>query len=1140
MNKRKMKGTLLIAVFIISTLAIAIPLASAVEPSYPPPEIDGVIGEGEWDGALEIDVASSMGTVKVLATKDYLYMLFELVDSTDAREGQQAGNDKTSININPTDANLPYGKPYDIIFETGTDPAAWQMPTCGQTDGYETNWVVNGFQEPLPDDLLTKTIFYGTGRRIVEWKIPLAAIAPSPEDTLKLGGNCDIDIVGSGASSYRFPPTLEWAIESTYVDYSYNVLNENTGFYYHTMALAVAGSLATDKLTTSVIDGTVPVGDMGTVTVGGTGTITTYECDEPGTGFGSSTGDYFDVKVPDVSGVTFIDIVYKYEDDDIPLGLPEEDLRIWWFDDPDWVICSDQSIDTEANTITVHIDDSTSPSLDDMTGTPFGLGSTINLSPLNGPVGTEVEVSGDDATPFGKVETYWENVGGAKLDEGYADNEGIYSMDITIPEDFAGAHWVVVKDVSSGTTIGAEFNIEPKIVLKPTSGLPGDGVIVTGTGYAADEEIEIFFSATDVTPDPAPETDLLGSFEATIIVPDKGYAIYDVTAGDGINTATAPFEMTATITLEPEEVSSGTLVDISGIGFSDAPLAKVNVYFDLDDDQYDDILITPDPDDLLLLEDVSLDEGIFTESFIVPTVDNAPPEGDLYRVFATDGFVIAYFDLNVTATTQITMTPVAGSPSLDVIIEGGGFTADADVEVTVDFGPLLDYETFLTNSTGGFKGTLTVPTLPEDTYTIKAKDENGLEDTTDFTIAVTAVILDKSEGPTGTQVKVTGYGFTDVATANVTFGDTVVLQDIDVDPELEIGTTFTVPTVPVGTYTITVEDSVGLINIASFEVNATTMLILTPELAPTDYVVSIDANYFTAVEGIAVPDWYIYNGTWSEILAVSVGTTNATGGLTGTFTVPEIDAGDYSINATDANKLFAETSFTIIPPYIEIETIKSEYQPEEMVKFYVNSTYYFNLNIAIRDPIDFLYTTIEIETDDWMAIEDYWVIPYAAFFELPFDAATGAWNWTAIDTSVSEEVANGTFTVGEVVEPQPELPAETTGEETLDSTGAPKTSFALGETVQAYSDITNVGTESQTMLIVVQFKDPAYRVFAPVFLTITLAPEQSFGYAPGLIIPPTGYTTGTWTAKIMVFDAWPALGGVPIGLPVTLSFTVTS
>ena len=182
------------------------------------PTINGVIDDGEWDEAVSIDVASDMGTVKVLATTDYLYVLFDVEDSTDARIGQNIhGNDQTSININPT-VGAPWGLPCDIIFQIGADPAAWGGTSSGTTDGWETDWKIDGVQQAtLPSDLETKTVYdYDAGRRISEWKVPLASIAPSLGDTLKAGGAID---VGDG-SSYVYPIGLDWSDASTYVHYT--------------------------------------------------------------------------------------------------------------------------------------------------------------------------------------------------------------------------------------------------------------------------------------------------------------------------------------------------------------------------------------------------------------------------------------------------------------------------------------------------------------------------------------------------------------------------------------------------------------------------------------------------------------------------------------------------------------------------------------------------------------------------------------------------------------------------------------------------------------------------------------------------------------------------------------------------------
>jgi len=191
------------------------------------PTIDGSVSAGEWDDATNIYVASGMGTVKVIATTDYIYVLFNVSDSTDARLGQNLkGNDQIGFNINPTDGGS-WGFPYDIIFQTGADPNAWGGISSGQTDGWETQWSIKvggvTIQQPsLPSDLETKTI-YSSGRRISEWKIPLVNITnEKPCDDLKVGGAID---VGDG-NSYLYPVGLNWNDASTFIDISVKDVKE--------------------------------------------------------------------------------------------------------------------------------------------------------------------------------------------------------------------------------------------------------------------------------------------------------------------------------------------------------------------------------------------------------------------------------------------------------------------------------------------------------------------------------------------------------------------------------------------------------------------------------------------------------------------------------------------------------------------------------------------------------------------------------------------------------------------------------------------------------------------------------------------------------------------------------------------------
>ena len=267
--------------------------------------------------------------------------------------------------------------------------------------------------------------------------------------------------------------------------------------------------------------------------------------------------------------------------------------------------------------------------------------------------------------------------------------------------------------------------------------------------------------------------------------------------------------------------------------------------------------------------------------------------------------------------------------------------------------------------------------------------------------------------------------------------------------------------------------------------------------------------------------------------------------------------GSHTVTVTDEEDIYATAIFTVIEEVITIETNSESYDPGDTLSFTIESTVAFKpytpsvpgtIVIKIDDPDG--YTFWEVTWEIAGTPEDGFYVPYSEqtdaadqHLTLPSDAEQGTWDWTAtytlLETTVETEVT-GTFTVGEPVGPQPDLPAETTEEETLDSTGAPKDSFVMGDSVLASAKVTNAGTETQKMLIVYQLIDPAYHAVPPSYAEIELptglylAPKLPFTLELG-----KGYTAGTWTLKIMVVDDWPAQGGVMIGEPVTITFTVS-
>jgi len=292
---------------------------------------------------------------------------------------------------------------------------------------------------------------------------------------------------------------------------------------------------------------------------------------------------------------------------------------------------------------------------------------TGTATPNNGPVGTVTTIAGTGASPGGFVELFWLTLAGAKLNETWADGTGNFSCKVTIPAGTVGAKSIIARDDSTGTTGGVTFTIAPEITVTPLSGIPGDVITVTGTGFAATSAITLDLNSTDVTPAPAPVTSALGSFTGTFTIPALyAYGNNTVTATDaGSNTDDIDFVVGATLTLNPVKGASGAVVAVSGRGFDVGPNPVVITVGGIVAKQVTPITTTA--------------TGTFAGEIIIPTLT----VGAGIVVNASDSTEIAYALFEVDATTVVTVDPVSGAPSSTATVSGTGFTQIAGTAVTV-------------------------------------------------------------------------------------------------------------------------------------------------------------------------------------------------------------------------------------------------------------------------------------------------------------------------------------------------------------------------------------------------------------------------------------------------------------------------
>ncbi len=640
----------------------------------------------------------------------------------------------------------------------------------------------------------------------------------------------------------------------------------------------------------------------------------------------------------------------------------------------------------------------------------YAIGAPI-LSATSVNVGTKVTVSGvaGDASAGGLVQVFWENQGGPLLNSTYALGTGAYELIVVIPDAVQGLHSIIVKDVSTGTTAGATVTINPKITRDPTSGIPGDSVTVTGSGFAAVKNITITFSNATYTKDVTAalmNSTATGNFSAAIIVPVVAYGDYTITATDAnSNTANVAFTVGASVSITPKSGPTGSVVAITGRGFVHVAATNITITVGgITAKQVAQIQTAAD--------------GTFTGSFIIPTL----PVGTA-TVSVTDGTFTAATSFKVTGTTAIQVVPTSGQPGAAINILGYNFTAIAGTSVTVLFAT-LPVATLATDATGFVNGTFVVPSLPTAGYTITATDAKSLTASTTFTIAITYLSVAPTSGAAGTLVTLTGYGFTTGSTVNVTMASKLMKINIPV-AELVAGTTFLVPTLAVGTYTITAVDSAGLTASTTYQVTKTTELILNPSTSPSGTTVNLAANGFSGVAGTTIT-FILKNSTYSQALTVAAATgfsgtsTNATGNYKGTFTVPAIALGAYIVNATDSNGLTVEVAFTIGAATLQINTRATSYSQGDIVSFTIQATFSADMIIKVADPTGYP-ALLYIFATDFTPMGSLQVVPYwgsggvwagwigtIAALRLPSDAVVGTWTW---NTTVSGETRSGTFTV---------------------------------------------------------------------------------------------------------------------------------
>ncbi len=196
------------------------------------------------------------------------------------------------------------------------------------------------------------------------------------------------------------------------------------------------------------------------------------------------------------------------------------------------------------------------------------IGGEITIDLDEGPVGTEVEISGED---FGSREDIFIEYDGDEIkiedgDEETDSNGEFEDTIIIIPESTAGDHTLTVIGDESGNEVEATFTVVPEITTSPTSGGVGTTVTVTGTGFGYKSDITVFLNNIEVTTE---DTDKYGSFEASFNVPTIEPGTYALEVWDeDDNSDEIDFAIAATASLAPTTGAIDSELTITGAGYT--------------------------------------------------------------------------------------------------------------------------------------------------------------------------------------------------------------------------------------------------------------------------------------------------------------------------------------------------------------------------------------------------------------------------------------------------------------------------------------------------------------------------------------------------------------------------------------------
>ena len=521
----------------------------------------------------------------------------------------------------------------------------------------------------------------------------------------------------------------------------------------------------------------------------------------------------------------------------------------------------------------------------------------IILIPTTGTTGNSVTITGSG---FATNSTVQIKFNGTSIGvTGGTDPLGnlLTGTSFVVPAAATGTYTVAVTDTNSNTASASFTNtVTPTISLTKASGTVGISVIVSGVGFAANEQgIQVTLNGSQV----GSTTTALntGAWNITFTVPAMPAGSYMIGAF-GNNTlassiAAQSFSVIASFALGKTSGPLGTAITANGSGFA-----------------------ANEPNIILTWDNSTIGSpvtaganGSWTASFSVPIAASGA-----HSVAASGPTTTSVTAIPFTITPNILNNRTNGIVGTSVSVAGSGFAA-SEGGITVTFDGTAVGASTTADANGSWTSTFTVPVSAGGPHTVSAK---GATTTAASVPTMTFMTLptistNKATGTEGASITVSGSGF--AANENnitITYDDNPVSSGITADATGSWSATFIVPASSAGTHTIKAKGSVTpLISAGNTNFQMAPNISVNPTIGFVGSSVTVTGSGFASDSALS----FYYDGTLINNVQAE---TNDSGNVSISITIPVSKAGNHTIKVSDANNNNFSTTFSVdnTPPPI--------------------------------------------------------------------------------------------------------------------------------------------------------------------------------------------------------------------------------